>query len=311
MKPKPWVCVVGPGAVGGVLAASLSKAGFEVRLAARQGGEAHRLARAGLSFEGPDGRRRAVRGLKALGASPRPAGDCAAVFLCVKARDLAAALPAARAAAGPDTPVVSLLNGVGHERAVRRAAGTRRAVIGSCYFAAMRSGPRAVRHAGGRLVWLAETEANSGAARRAAAVLRAAGWLVALKRDEERLLWTKLVYNAGVNPLAALARRPNGALAEDGALRELTLKALAEARRAAAAAGKRPYPEMTDAKVLAGCRAVPTQLNSMIQDLDAGRPTEAAAILTPLLAAAERRGVPVPALRVLAAAVRSLEEALT
>lgn len=311
MKHLGWVAVVGPGAVGGVLAASLAKAGFEVRLAARQGGEAGRLARAGLSFEGPDGRKRVVRGLKALGASPRPEGPCAAVFLCVKARDLASALPAARAAAGPDTPVVSLLNGVGHESSVRRAAGSRRAVIGSCYFAAMRSGPRAVRHAGGRLLWLAESPANRHAARRAAAVLRAAGWHVALKKDEARLLWTKLVYNAGVNPLAALARKPNGALASDGALRELTLRALAEARRAAAAAGRRPYPEMTDAKVLAGCRDVPTQLNSMIQDLDAGRPTEASSILSPLLAAARRRRVSVPALTVLAAAVADLEAGLS
>lgn len=309
MKGRGWVTVVGPGAVGGVLAASLSKAGFEVRLAARQGGEAGRLGRAGLRFEGPDGRRRVVRGLRALGAVPSPSGPCAAVFLCVKARDLAAALPAARAACGPDTPLISLLNGVGHERAVRRAVGARRAVMGSCYFAAMRVGPRAVRHAGGTLVWLAEGAANKASARAAAAVLRDSGWHVAVKRDEARLLWTKLVYNAGVNPLAALARRPNGALAEDGALRELTLRALGEARRAAAAAGRRPYPEMTDAKVLAGCRAVPDQLNSMIQDLDAGRPTEAAAILAPLLAAARRGRVPVPALSVLAAALGSLEEA--
>jgi 2-dehydropantoate 2-reductase len=309
MKGKGWVTIIGPGAVGGVLAASLSKAGFEVRLAARQGGEAGRLARAGLRFTGPDGRSRLVRGLKALGAAPRPDGPCAAVFLCVKARDLASALPAARAAGGPDTPVVSLLNGVGHERAVRRAVGARRAVLGSCYFAAMRVGPRAVRHAGGTLVWLAQGPANRAAARRAADVLRAAGWHVAVKADEARLLWTKLVYNAGVNPLAALARRPNGALASDGALRELTLRALGEARRAAAAAGRRPYPEMTDAKVLAGCRAVPDQLNSMIQDLDAGRPTEAGAILTPLLTAARRGRVPVPSLSVLAAALAGLEEA--
>lgn len=309
MKAKGWVAVVGPGAVGGVLAASLSKAGYEVRLAARQGGTAGRLAREGLAFEGPDGRRRVVRGLRPLGAAPHPEGPCAAVFLCVKSRDLAAALPAARQAAGPDTPVVSLLNGVGHEGAVRRAVGARRAVIGSCYFAAMRTGPRAVRHAGGGLLWLAEGRANAAAARRAAAVLRAAGWSVSAKRDEARLLWTKLVYNAGVNPLAALARRPNGALASDGALRELTLRALAEARRAAAAAGRTPYPEMTDAKVLEGCRAVPTQMNSMIQDLDAGRPTEAGSILKPLLAAARRRRVPTPSLTVLAAALSTLEEA--
>ncbi|MDE2292420.1 MAG: hypothetical protein KGL53_10085, partial [Elusimicrobia bacterium] len=86
---------------------------------------------------------------------------------------------------------------------------------------------------------------------------------------------------------------------------------LAEARRAAAAAGRPPYPEMTDRGILAGCRAVPAQMNSMIQDLEAGRPTESGAILGPLVAAARRRRVPVPSLECLQAAMRRLEESLS
>ncbi|MBI5595070.1 MAG: 2-dehydropantoate 2-reductase [Elusimicrobia bacterium] len=311
MSQKGWVAVVGPGAVGGVLAASLRRAGFAVRLAARRPAEARRLAREGLLLTDPHGRSRRVRGLLPLGAHPGPGGPCLAVFLCVKARDLSSALPAARAAAGPATPVVSLLNGVGHEPRVIREVGRSRAVFASCYFAAMREGRGAVRHAGGRRVWVGEGRGNRAAARAAAAVLRAARWSVQLKGDEARVLWTKLVYNAAVNPVAALTRKANGALAADPALREVTLKTLCEARRAAAAAGHPPYPEMTDRGVLAGCRAVPDQMNSMIQDLCEGRRTEVDAILGPLVRAARRRKVPAPTLEALWGAMRSLEGSLS
>ncbi|MBI3297986.1 MAG: 2-dehydropantoate 2-reductase [Elusimicrobia bacterium] len=308
MRQKAWTAVVGPGAVGGVLAASLVRAGLDVRVAGRRPADAAALGRTGLSLTRPTGRSSRVRGLKTL--SSRPTGECAAVFVCVKASDLARALPAARKAAGPDTPVVSLLNGVGHEAALKRAVGGRRLVLGSAYFAAMRLGPRSVRHAGGTLVWLAETRENRAAARQAARLLRRAGWTVHLKRDEARLLWTKLIYNAAVNPIAALTRRSNGALVSDPALKELTLRTMAEARAAAAAAGHEPYPEMTARGVLAGCRAVPDQMNSMIQDLAAGRRTEADVLLGPLVRAARRKRVPVPTLETLWASVKRLEASL-
>ena len=311
MQRNGWVAVIGPGAVGGVLAASLRRAGMEVRVSARRPSEAARLVRRGLALTDPKGRTRRVGGLKTLASRPAPSGPCLAVFLCVKTRDLGNALPAARSAAGPSTPVVSLLNGVGHEAALIRAVGRGRAVFASCYFAAMRQGPSAVRHAGGRLLWVGESPRNSLAARAAAAVLRRAGWSVRVKPDEARVLWTKLVYNAAVNPVAALTRMPNGALYDDPALREVTLKTLAEARRAAAAAGHPPYPEMTDRGVLAGCRAVPTQMNSMIQDLSQSRRTEADAILGPLVRAARRRKVPAPTLEALWASMRRLEVSLT
>lgn len=304
MRSGGWAAVVGPGAVGGVLAASLRRAGIPVRLAARRPADGARLARAGLSVTGPDGRIARVGGLRAL--SGRPGPGCAAVFVCVKSRDLRGALGTV-AAASPDAPVVGLLNGVGHAPVLRRAVGPRRLVLGSCYLAAMRSAPGAVTHAGGRLITLAETPANRAALLAAAALLRKAGWQVRVKRDERRMLWTKLVFNAAVNPTAALVRGTNGSLAHDPALREVVLKALAEAARAASAAGAKPDVEVSPARLLAGLRAVPDQLNSMVQDLAAGRPTEAPELLDPLLRAARRARAPVPTLEVLRAALRRLD----
>jgi 2-dehydropantoate 2-reductase len=63
-------------------------------------------------------------------------------------------------------------------------------------------------------------------------------------------------------------------------------------------------------KLMLSCRNAPRQRNSMLQDLAAGRRTEAGAILGPLLAAAKRRRVPAPTLEILSAVVARLERSL-
>ncbi|HEX4046634.1 MAG TPA: ketopantoate reductase C-terminal domain-containing protein, partial [Elusimicrobiota bacterium] len=63
-------------------------------------------------------------------------------------------------------------------------------------------------------------------------------------------------------------------------------------------------------KLLLSGRNAPHQRNSMLQDLAAGRRTEAKFILGPLLAAARRRKVEAPTLELLAAVVARLEKKL-
>lgn len=298
--------MVGPGAVGGLIAAGLRRAGLGVVLAGRAGPSLRAIRRAGLSVTGPDGRVRRVRGWLEVSPQPRPRAGCRAVFLCVKAPDIRAGVAAARRLAGREAPVVSLLNGLAHYVPVRRAFGPARSVFGVCYFAAMRLKAGAVRHTGGREVALAETPANADAVRAVRGLLADCGWNVRVTRRELDLLWTKLVYNAAVNPLGALALKPNGELAANPALRDLMGRALREGARIARRTGRR-MPAGFERKVLAGCRAVPDQLNSMAQDILAGRRTEADSILKPLLAAARRAGAPAPVLGSLYRMVRRLE----
>ena len=206
--------------------------------------------------------------------------------------------------------MVGLQNGVGHEQVLRRAFGPTRTVIGICYIAADRPGPFAVAHNGGKDVHLAVNAANAPAARSAAALLGLGGWDVTLEDDEDTMLWTKLCFNAAGNAIGALCNAPNGELARDPALRELLLASLREAVAAARKDGhKLLYPDMESLIV----KTYPNdsrQRNSMLQDLQAGRRTEADAILGPLLAAARRRKVPLTLLPRLNRLVKRLERAL-
>jgi 2-dehydropantoate 2-reductase len=299
--------VAGPGAVGLALAGRWALAGRRVALLARSAADERRLAR-GFTLELPDGsKRRVSKGLLSARALKSPA---AAAFICVKAGDAPAAYAAARRRLAPDAPAVALQNGVGHEAAFRRAFGPARGVLGVAYFAADRPESGRVRLNGGQDAVLARGAANAAAVGEAKSLLEEAGWKVHLKPSEERMLWTKLVFNAAVNPLGAACAAESGALAEDPALRGLMLAALREAKAAAEAEGHAlDYADMEE-RVLASCRAVPRQRNSMLQDLAAGRRTERRAILAPVLAAARRRGVPAPTLTLLDDCLARLERRL-
>jgi 2-dehydropantoate 2-reductase len=302
------VLVVGPGAVGLTLTAGLRRAGERVALLGRTPAAERRLAASGFAATTPDGRTTVVRGgLLSARALKTPAS---AAFFCVKSGDAARAATAARRWIGPQTPVIALQNGLGHEKIFRRAFGPRRTVIGVCYFAADRPAPGDLRLNGGEDVLIARHGANEIALEAACALLSRAGFRVHIKESEAGMLWTKAAFNAAVNPLGAACAVESGKLAEDPALRELSLKALGEAAAAAEAAGHPlDYPDMAEKLLLSG-RNAPRQRNSMLQDLSAGRRTEAKAILGPLLASARRHGVPAPTLELLAAVVAGLERSL-
>jgi 2-dehydropantoate 2-reductase len=307
MKPERGaVAVVGPGAIGGLLAASLRRAGRRVILVPRDARTAGELRRDGFAITGPSGRTRSFPRWEASAPRLQKGTPLDCVLLCVKAPALPEALRRLRGAVPPGTPVVCLLNGVGHDRPLRAAFGGR-AVLGSCYIASTRTGPRALRHWGGSRIVLARTPRNAPAAEAAADILRSAGWDVRLYADEARLLWTKLVYNAAINPLGALLRKTNGEVAAHPAMRQLLRAVSREAIAVARAGGRPPAVPGLEGRILRDCLLVPGQRSSMAQDMAAGRPTEADAILKPLILSGRRTGTPTPLLTPLYRMVKKLE----
>jgi 2-dehydropantoate 2-reductase len=301
------VLVVGPGAVGLSLAAGLRRAGLPVSILGRDAAAERLLARSGFTVTAPDRPSEKISGLTGARSLKAPAS---AAFFCVKSGDARRAAAAARRYIGPGTAVVALQNGIGHEKVFRRAFGPKRTVIGVCYFAADRASRGELRLNGGEDILLARHSGNEMALEAARALLTRAGFRVHLKDSEEGMLWTKAAFNAAVNPLGAACAVESGRIEADPALREVALAALGEATAAAAASGHRlDYPDMAD-KLMLSCRNAPRQRNSMLQDLAAGRRTEARAILGPLLLAAKRRRVPAPTLEMLSAVIARLERSL-
>lgn len=307
--PRPLVAIIGPGAIGSLLAARFCRAGLDVLLVGRGPAWLKAIRARGLRVSDP-GDAPAVRvPAGRLTPAVAPKGPvCGAVFLCVKSGDVADAIRIARPLAGADTPVVAVQNGVTHYRPILRAFGRKRAVFAVCYAAADRPHPLHVRNNGGMGFDLGRAAGNEAAVARAAELIRSGGWKVDVIPSETRMLWTKTVFNAGVNTLAALTNRANDELVSIPAIREMLEKAVAEGERIAKAAGHPPlYPDMPR-EVVRRSKTTRGQTSSMLADIRRGRPTEADAIVKPLLDAARRKAIKTPMLSSLYELVKALEK---
>jgi 2-dehydropantoate 2-reductase len=267
------------------------------------------LEKNGFQFVDQNGRKSRVTGASSARRSKPAAAGIA--FFCVKSGALASAIKSAKPWIGPDTAVVSLQNGIGHEKTLLSAFGKKRLVFASAWFGADRPGPFIVHHNGGNGIDLARGTTNLASANLAANALKRAGWTIKIVASYEKMHWLKLCFNAATNPLGAVCAASNGQLAEDPALRQLMLRAFDEAASVSVRLGALPTSKVASARsqLLQACRAMPHQRNSMLQDIAAGRKTEAADIVGPIIRSGRRLNVRTPVLSFLDRMIATLEAA--
>src|SRR6516225_3976122 len=104
-------CVLGVGAIGGVLGARLALSGAEVTLVVRNPARRAAIEAHGLCLVEANGERRGSAKLRVVG-TPADAGAQDAVLLTVKAHQIRALVPAVRALFGAETCVVTFQNGI-------------------------------------------------------------------------------------------------------------------------------------------------------------------------------------------------------
>jgi 2-dehydropantoate 2-reductase len=295
------VLVAGAGALGSVFGGFLAAAGHRVTLLGR-GPHLAAVAAEGLAIEGIFGERR-IGGLTVATdpAALAPAFD--ALLLSVKSYDTEAMLKATAGLLAADGVAVALQNGLGNVERVVAAVGPARALGGRVIFGAEMPRPGATRvtvfaepvalGAGVSGNLSAEAGARAWAAR-----FGAAGVPTEYTADLHGHLWTKVFYNAALNPLGALLGLPYGALAADPDARALMDQVIAEGYAVAAARGVRPPVPTAEAyRRVFYARLVPATAHhrsSMLQDLERGRRTEIEAINGSIWRYGGEVGVPTP-----------------
>jgi 2-dehydropantoate 2-reductase len=118
--------------------------------------------------------------------------------------------------------------------------------------------------------------------------------------------WTKLIFNATVNGVAALTGLPHDRHFAEGDLGELVHALVDEGRNVAAAAGIPLHDDPWEMNVLATRRGS-AHHPSMLEDVRARRPTEVELINGALAREARRLGAPVPLHETLYALVKAKE----
>lgn len=320
MKHPPSIAVVGAGAVGGVIAYALARAGLAPTLIAR--GDALAAIRCdGLRVERPQGGGGVVR----VEATDQPdaLGPQDLVIGTMKAQDWPAGLATLQPLLGPDSALLPAINGVpwwyfdgiggslaGQPIAAVDPDGTllaalpARQVIGAViYVGASRLAPGHVAWtAGGRLVIGEAAGGNRARTEAVADILRRAGLEAALTDDIRGEIWAKLLGNAAANPLSVVARARMDEMMDDPGLARLTLAAMREVAAVAAAVGAPsaiPVEERYEMNRFLGAFRT-----SMLQDFEAGRSLELGALVDAVVEIGAKLGIAAPLTDALGALAR-------
>ena len=284
-------CIVGAGVIGSLLAGHLA-AVCDVSVLTRRKEHADALNREGLRVTGKSHRQARVHAATDPAALDPP--DVAIV--ATKATGLREAMETL-AGHFPDATVTTVLNGLGAEEIVREH-GSWPIVSGVTFMSGTRHSDTHVEYILDTETWLGPYEDTPfERVRELADLIEAAGLKVEALPDLRPAQGSKLIFNAAVNPVAALTGLPHDPhfAAESDAfdLGHLVHGLVEEGRSVAAAAGIELHDDPWEMNVLATQRGS-AHHPSMLEDVDARRPTEIDLITGSLVREAERHDVAVP-----------------
>jgi 2-dehydropantoate 2-reductase len=286
------ICVVGAGSIGSLLAGHLARV-VDVSILCRRQEQADALNREGLRISGRSGDF-TVRVTAATEPAGLPEPDL--VIVATKAPGLE---PAARSLQGhfPNATVMPILNGLGAEEVLRRHGDW--PLLSSLTFIS------GTRHSDTHVEYILDTETWVGpyedtpyaVVEEVAELFRTSGLKVEPLEDIQPARWSKLIFNATVNAVAALTGLPHDAhfaarerLADLG---HLVHDLIEEGKAVAAAAGVELHDDPWEMNVLATQRGS-AHFPSMLEDVEARRPTEIDLITGALVRKGNELGVPVP-----------------
>ncbi|CDG55643.1 MULTISPECIES: ketopantoate reductase family protein [Halomonadaceae] len=282
--------ILGPGAIGRLLAHSLAPFA-EVALIGRRDLPAQQRLMT------PEGEARTQR-LSSLTAgqlavdAPEPP---ALVHITTKAMSAEAALESVADSLSPITPLVLWQNGfLAQPRITQTWPGP--VLCATTTEGAYLTGDDGVVHAGRGHTFLGDLNNHHGAlAEELAQALTQAGLAATKVSDIRQRLWQKLAVNAAINPLVALNSVRNGELRGEAYAGRM-VAVVKEVATIMLAEGIAPPNDGNgeDEWLALVWQVVENTANnkaSMLQDVEAKRPTERGAILGPLIESAQRHGL--------------------
>ena len=319
------LCVFGAGAIGGLMAAKLAaqreKGGdAEVTVIAR-GPHLAAMQSKGLTLRS-EGQEITVP-VRAV-ASAAEAGPQDYVVVTLKAHSLPSAAQQMQPLLGPETAIVSAVNGspwwyfhqlpspwqgrivesVDPGGVVSRLLPPERAIGCIVYPAAEVPEPGVIEHTYGDRFTLGEPDGSRSARANALSeALIAAGFKAPVRPKIRDELWVKLWGNMAFNPISALTTATLDVLIADAGQRGIARAMMLEGQAVAEKLGIRFAIDVD--KRIAGGAEVGAHKTSMLQDLERGRPMEIDALLGSVVELAELVEVPVPTCRTVLALVRA------
>jgi ketopantoate reductase len=320
------ICVVGAGAIGGLMAAKLSLAGNDVTVI-DQGAQLAAIQKDGLKLIWEDGSEQVAK-LKAVGTAAE-AGQQDLVILAVKAHFLDQVARDIGKLLDGDTLIVTVQNGMpwwyfhklkgplngtqlkslDPSGLLARHIPSDRIVGCVVYPAAAVTAPGVVKHVEGDRFPVGELDGSmSERAQKLHDLLVAAGFRSRVLDDIRSEIWLKAWGNLSFNPISALTHATLEDICTFPETRGLAATMMAEAQAIAEKLGV--TFRHTIEKRIEGAQSVGKHKTSMLQDVEAGRSLETEALIGAILEMGQLVEVPSPAIEAVYACVKLLNKTM-
>jgi len=295
MESPPKICIYGAGAIGGMIGTKLALAGADVSVVAR--GQTLRIIQShGLRLI--TGEQTLTAPVKAV-AEPAALGVQDYVIIAVKAPALREVALRIRPLIGPNTTVVTAMNGipwwffhndngplagrtlsaVDPDGSIARNIAADQTVGCVVYMAAAIERPGVIRHNLHNRLLIGENDNRlTPRLQRLGDWLRRAGFDAAETTEIRREIWLKLWGNLSTNPISLLTEATLDRIVGDPLVETLIRRMMEEADRVGEAIGARPTTSVDD--MMAKVHSFGSVKTSMLQDLERGTPVEIDALLT-------------------------------
>jgi 2-dehydropantoate 2-reductase len=304
------ICILGAGALGCAIGGVLTEGGTDVWLINRNTAQVEAMNGRGLLLR-DGGVDRSVRVQAATTATDVGVVDL--VIVLVKSFDTRQAMDAAQSLVGPDTLVLSLQNGLGHEDILADIVGRELVLAGKTYAGGTQLGlGHVLAGTRGKDTHIGELDGRiSERVQRIAAVFNAAGLQTQVSGNILGTMWDKLLVNVATGALTGITRLTYGDLYQQPELQACALAAVAEAMAVARASGiVLSINDPRDAWLKASAGLPDEFKTSMLQSLEKGSVTEIDFINGAVVRWGAKCGVPTPVNQTLVACIKGIEKTM-
>lgn len=299
--------ILGAGSLGCAIGGVLTEAGHEVWLINRNPDQVDAMKARGLILR-DEGKDRSVT-VKAT-TTAGDAGVVDLVVVLVKSFHTAQAMQGAMSLLGPETVVLSLQNGVGHEDILAGIVGRERVLAGKTYTGGTQLGAgHVVIGTQAKETLIGELDGRiTDRAQNIARLFTAAGLQTTVSTNIMGTIWDKLLVNVATGALSGITGLPYGDLYQVPEVEACALAAVSEAMAVAKATGvalSTTDPRQPWLKAAAG---LPFEFKaSMLQSLEKGSITEVDYVNGAVVVQGLKVGVPTPVNQALVACLKGIE----
>jgi len=299
------VVVVGPGAIGILLAGLLLKSKEDVWLLDKDADRAARIKKNGLKCEGLTSFKIVSPKITSL---PEDVKDADVWFICVKSYDTKNVLKKIADYVGPQASVLSLQNGIGNGELLIERLGSARVLLGTTHMASTLLEEGSVRHAGEGETIVGRLDGSLSVALKDVRELFLKSKLpIKISKDINGVLWSKLVVNVGINALSAILRLKNGRLIQSENSHKILREAVTEAVKVAKRKRIKLMFDDCLSKAESVCEATAENVSSMLQDILNKKKTEIDFMNGVIVRQGESLGIKTPVNALLVDLIKTIE----